>query len=190
MSTTAQLPMLDSDDLGPADEALLDLLREGRVTAPFAADETGYSLQYVRDRLGRLVEHGNARKVYQGLYELKDDPRTGTERTADTEDPPAVAHPNVETDTDVAIREQLEEELPGSGEILQRRVDEIVKMYEFLREHGSAEKSDLLGVVDVEATGYQDENSVWSNMVKGRDTLRALPGVETPPTGRTEWHYE
>ena len=67
--------MLDEDDLGPADEKLLDMLNEGRVTAPFVAEETGYSLQYVRDRLGRLVEHGNARKVYEGLYELVDDPR-------------------------------------------------------------------------------------------------------------------
>jgi hypothetical protein len=71
--------MLDKDDLSPADDKLLDLLREGRVTAPFAADETGYSLQYIRDRLGRLVEHGNARKVYDGLYELVEDPREETE---------------------------------------------------------------------------------------------------------------
>ncbi|RZH68995.1 MarR family transcriptional regulator [Natrinema altunense] len=69
--------MLEEDDLGPADEKLLDMLNEGRVTAPFVADETGYSLQYVRDRLGRLVEHGNARKVYEGLYELEADPRAG-----------------------------------------------------------------------------------------------------------------
>ena len=67
--------MLDEDDLAPVDEAILDLMREGRVTAPFAADETGYSLQYVRDRLARFVEHGNARKVYEGLYELVKDPR-------------------------------------------------------------------------------------------------------------------
>lgn len=70
--------MLDEDDLGPADHALLDLLRDGRVTAPYAADETGYSLQYVRDRLGRLVEHGNAVKIYEGLYELVEDPREET----------------------------------------------------------------------------------------------------------------
>jgi aminopeptidase-like protein len=67
--------MLDEDDLGPADEALLDMLRDGRVIAPFVADETGYSLQYVRDRLGRMVEHGNVQKVYEGLYELVEDPR-------------------------------------------------------------------------------------------------------------------
>lgn len=67
--------MLDKDDLSPADEKLLDLLNEGRITAPFASEETGYSLQYVRDRLRRLVEHGNAYKVYDGLYELVEDPR-------------------------------------------------------------------------------------------------------------------
>jgi len=67
--------MLDEDDLGPADEALLDMLRDGRVIAPFVADETGYSLQYVRDRLGRMVEHGNVQKVYECLYELVSDPR-------------------------------------------------------------------------------------------------------------------
>lgn len=71
---TTTIRMLDEDDLGPADEQLVELLREGRVTAPFAANETGYSLQYVRDRLGRLVEHGNATKVYEGLYELSTDP--------------------------------------------------------------------------------------------------------------------
>lgn len=67
--------MLDSDDLSPADEALLELLSEGRITAPYAAAETGYSLQYVRDRLGRLVEHGNITKIHEGLYELNEDPR-------------------------------------------------------------------------------------------------------------------
>lgn len=66
--------MLTIDDLAPADEEILDLLREGRVTAPFASEQTGYSLQYTRERLNRLVEHGNARKVYDGLYELTDDP--------------------------------------------------------------------------------------------------------------------
>ncbi len=67
--------MLEADDLGPADNKLLDLLHAGRVTAPYAAEETDYSLQYVRDVLGRLVEHGHVQKVHKGLYELVDDPR-------------------------------------------------------------------------------------------------------------------
>lgn len=75
-TTDGLYSMLDEDDLGPADEAILEMLQDGRVTAPYVAEETGYSLQYVRDRLSRLVEHGNARKVYEGLYELIEDPRT------------------------------------------------------------------------------------------------------------------
>lgn len=61
--------------MNPTDEALLDLLAEGRVTAPYAADELGKSLEYVRARLTRLVEHEHAERVHDGLYELVDDPR-------------------------------------------------------------------------------------------------------------------
>lgn len=67
--------MLSDDDLAPADEELLKLLEEGRITAPYAAEETGYSTQYVRERLTRMVEHGNVKKVHEGLYELREDPR-------------------------------------------------------------------------------------------------------------------
>lgn len=69
--------MLDQDDLSPADKEILKMLRDGRVTAPFVAHETEYSLQYVRDRLNRLVEHGHVTKIYEGLYELVKDPRAG-----------------------------------------------------------------------------------------------------------------
>lgn len=95
--------MLDADDLGPADRALLDMLAEGRITAPYAADETGYATQYVRDRLRRLVEHGNARKVYEGLYELVDDPR---ERAAAAVDEPR------EVDIEDQVRGAIESDEP------------------------------------------------------------------------------
>lgn len=76
MSTRSDGLMLDADDLAPADEAVLSVLADGRVTAPYASEETEYTLQYVRDVLTRLTEHGHVRKVYTGLYELEDDPRT------------------------------------------------------------------------------------------------------------------
>jgi DeoR/GlpR family transcriptional regulator of sugar metabolism len=67
--------MLDPDDLTPADEAVLELMRSGRVTAPYAAEETEYTIQYVRDTLTNLRKHGHVRRVHKGLYELVDDPR-------------------------------------------------------------------------------------------------------------------
>jgi len=67
--------MLREEDLAPVDEELLNLLQNVRITAPFASDETRYSSQYIRDRLGRLIEHGNVNKIYEGLYELSCDPR-------------------------------------------------------------------------------------------------------------------
>ena len=70
--------MLDPNDLAPVDEAILNLLHEGRITAPYASEETDYSKQYVRERLRRLVEHDVIRKVHKGLYELNSDPREKT----------------------------------------------------------------------------------------------------------------
>jgi hypothetical protein len=87
------------------------------------------------------------------------------------------------------VEETLRGEIAGSGELLDARVDAIMSMYSVLRERGQAEKDELLDAVDVDATGYASRASVWSNMVKGKDTLSALPGVEPPPTGRSEWRY-
>ena len=67
--------MLDEDDLAPVDHHLLDMMNEGRITAPYAANESNYSKQYLRDQLGRFVEHDIATKVYDGLYQLENDPR-------------------------------------------------------------------------------------------------------------------
>lgn len=68
-------PMLDEDELTPADHHLLEMLKEGRITAPYAASESDYNVQYLRDQLGRMVEHDIAIKVYDGLYQLQNDPR-------------------------------------------------------------------------------------------------------------------
>lgn len=67
------IEVLTPDNLTKTDEEILEMLREGRVTAPFVADELDASQEYVRSRLKRFVEHGHAQKVYTGLYELTED---------------------------------------------------------------------------------------------------------------------
>jgi hypothetical protein len=63
-------------------------------------------------------------------------------------------------------------------------------MYDSLREEGRAEKADLLAEIDADALGYASDDSVWANLIKGRDSLRALPGVESPPPGRSTWQFD
>lgn len=70
-----QVTMLDDGDLAPADREVLDMLQTGRVTAPYVAAQTDYSLQYTRDRLTRLCDHDHVEKIHTGLYELIKDPR-------------------------------------------------------------------------------------------------------------------
>lgn len=71
-----QEPM-DGDDLRPADEALLDVLSEGRATKGMLVDESGYSRNTVYNRLEVLEAAGHITVVHEPtrLFELVNDPR-------------------------------------------------------------------------------------------------------------------
>lgn len=72
---TSATGVLTPDDLNDTDTAVLDVLRKGRVTPQYAADQMDVSRTYASERLKRLVEHGHVEKVAPGLYELVEDPR-------------------------------------------------------------------------------------------------------------------
>jgi len=63
------------DYLNETDVNLLEVLRDGRVTPTFAAEEVGVSREYASERLKRLLEHGHVQRLAAGLYELVSDPR-------------------------------------------------------------------------------------------------------------------
>jgi len=205
---------LDPDQLNETDAGILDLLRVGRVTPRYAAGELDRQQPYINQRLKRLLEHEHVRRVDRGLYELVDDPRGEQEETTPRdqavvdedqerderadgrrgrpprgpdelrpgEDPPETL---LSDDQEAMLRERL----AGSGAKLDGRVDAVRAMYGRLLVLGEAEKDELLGPVNIEATGYAHADSVWSNVVKGKDTLAALPGVEKPGAGMSTWRY-
>jgi len=63
---------MDEDDLRPADEAILDVLQEGRATKGMLVDESGYSRNTVYNRLEVLEAAGHVRVVHEPtrLFEL------------------------------------------------------------------------------------------------------------------------
>jgi len=68
---------MDESDLRPADEAILDVLQEGRATKGMLVDESGYSRNTVYNRLEVLEAAGHVRVVHEStrLFELVSDPR-------------------------------------------------------------------------------------------------------------------
>lgn len=74
MSTT-ESTVLDPEDLNPTDRAILDELREGRVTPAYVAEVHGYTSGNVRNRMTNLAQHEHVRALGGGLYELIYDPR-------------------------------------------------------------------------------------------------------------------
>ena len=70
MSTVTE--SMDADDMRKADWAIVDVLRDGRANAPFIAEETDYSAQYVRERLARLKQDDIVVQLGHGLYALNE----------------------------------------------------------------------------------------------------------------------
>jgi DNA-binding Lrp family transcriptional regulator len=63
---------MDADDMRDADWEIVAVLHEGRANAPFIAERTGYSAQYIRERLGRLKQDDIVEQLGHGLYELNE----------------------------------------------------------------------------------------------------------------------
>ena len=75
--TQAKHTSMDETDLRPADEAILDVLQDGRATKGMLVDESGYSRNTVYNRLEVLVAAGHVTVVHEAtrLFELVSDPR-------------------------------------------------------------------------------------------------------------------
>jgi len=63
---------MDAGDMRDADWEIVDELREGRANAPLLAEQTGYSAQYIRERLGRLKQDDIVEALGHGIYELNE----------------------------------------------------------------------------------------------------------------------
>jgi DeoR/GlpR family transcriptional regulator of sugar metabolism len=74
ISTGTVLSNVTDIDLSPTDRAIFEMLREGRCTPAYIAEEHGYSRAHVRNRLQRLTEHNYVTRLHKGLYELDSDP--------------------------------------------------------------------------------------------------------------------
>lgn len=64
---------MDAADLREIDWKIISILREGRNNAPNIAERTGYSRQYIAERLGNLKTHDIIAPIGNGIYELAPD---------------------------------------------------------------------------------------------------------------------
>lgn len=83
MSIVTQV--MDADDLRDADWAIIEELRDGRNNAPNIADATGYTRQYLAERIRTLKMNDIVTPLGHGLYELNPENVPG-EREEDDEE--------------------------------------------------------------------------------------------------------
>lgn len=62
--------LMDAKNMRDADWAIIDVLRDGRANAPYIAERTDYSPQYIRERLARLKQDHVVIPLGHGLYDV------------------------------------------------------------------------------------------------------------------------
>jgi hypothetical protein len=147
------------------------------------------------DRLWNMKDRGQSYEDV--IWSLIDERESGRETRESAPEPTRDETPTATRARDQPSQDGRERlgaavadlDVPGSGELADARREAIASMAELLRERGTAEKSDMLAVVDPDAVGYASEASVWSNLIKGKDTLTVIDGVQKPPEGRSTWRW-
>lgn len=201
--------VLQYEDLNEADRAIIDELREGRNIPSNIASNLDYTREYVSSRLKRLKEHNIVRNIGGGVYELVEEnvPTEGIAESGSSEAEPAPMDEHAETwdateeDHD-HVQAALEDVEFPSTKNREECIETVRAAYEYLQEKGTATMSEfVLEVMPEHPTGYDAEADVekfndpdkrnrstwWRRVVK--PGLEALPDVESPPSGGSDWKY-
>lgn len=194
-------PRVTDDDL----LAVFDDTDDPVLSTAEVADRLPIKRRGTLDRLRRLEDQGDvASKSIGGRNtvwwsvdddDVQDD-RAGEDIAATGSSTPATDAPRdqdpapVQDQQDGDVQARIDAlDLPGSGETLAARRDAIRRLYDYLQDQGTAQKSDFLDQIDADAVGYASAGSFWSNCVKGRDSLQSLPGVDAPGEGEHTWRF-
>jgi hypothetical protein len=78
---------------------------------------------------------------------------------------------------------------PGSGKNREKREQALRDAYEYLAEHGQAQRSDFKDLLGDEVGYSGGFRSWWTNYVKAKDALKQLPDVDAPAEGEHTWYY-
>ncbi|RLM87896.1 winged helix-turn-helix domain-containing protein [Haloarcula sp. Atlit-7R] len=189
-------------DLNDADESIINTLREGRNTPSILARELDYSREYVSQRLRRLREHDIVARVDRGLYELVEEnaPAVGDEdgqqRREEPTTPPSETSPvDREERRETNVEDALDAvDFPGGRE-REECVEAVRAAYEYLQREGSGTMREFVrevmpehpvgyDVPDLEP-GERYRGAWWRKVVK--PGLAAIPDVESPPRGASDW---
>lgn len=194
--------LVEHDRVRRVDRGLYELATGENIHVPEDLADELYSMKgrqatYV-DLLRELVETSS-----DSARSAPDPAAGGDTTTIDVETPSTTAATGTETQgegvpdvdpdridgLDVPDVNHLYDELAGQDDLLTHRVAAILDMFTHLRQEGSADTAALKDLVDPDVVDYEDDTSVWSNMVAGHDTLKSLPGVEKPQHGKSTWKH-
>lgn len=181
---------------------VFDDVRGPVITSSDVADQLDCTTEAARQKLTRLYDQGEVDKRKTGRvvvwWHTGGTPPTPSERTPTETAGEQRAEPEPSPDTtplaqDGQDAERLDDAIaavdtPGSGETRERREQALREAYEYLKDHGQAQKSDFKNLLG-DDVGYAGFQGWWQNYIHGKDALAQLPNVEPPGEAEDIWHY-
>lgn len=165
------------------------------LTAGDVVDEMEIARRTAHNKLNALVERGvlETRKVgARGRVWWIPDRRDGDGAREHPDVPTEPAARKVEPPTDDrrdGIKAAIAAvDTPGSGQTQQDREQALKRAYQYLQEHGTAQRKDFKELLG-DDVGYASFDSWWTNYVKAKDALKQLPNVDAPAEGEHTWTY-
>jgi DNA-binding Lrp family transcriptional regulator len=147
------------------------------LTAGDIADALDCSRRTAHNKLGELTERGLLRTRKVGARS----------RVWWTPLDAASQHGEDDGRRSAATDAAYEVELPGSGDILERRREALLAAYDYLSSHPQAKKADFLRDVYPDHSAEFESAEGWWNAIQ--PALREMPGVDPPKERGHIWHY-
>jgi len=174
MAATPYAAMVDRDDvdfeLREIDERILDELERARCTRRHLADLLGVSPDYIYQRIDLLQKLGVVDVIHDGFYQLAGDvDSAGDEQSGGSID----------------IRAAVEAADWGGSNYARTdaRVDALVKVVEYLRQHGRGTTKELVPMLEDELGEEPNNQRMLS------DICKTVEGVEGPTTGSNVYRW-
>lgn len=159
------------------------------ITSSDVAEALDCTTEAARQKLTRLYDQGKVDKRKTGRTTVwwQTDSSTTSASTPTPEEPPQEPREPAERGAEIdAALERVD--TPGTGQSREKREEALRTAYEYLKEHGEAQRKDFKELLG-DDVGYASFSSWWNNYVKAKNALKQLPNVEAPAEGEHTWRY-
>jgi DNA-binding Lrp family transcriptional regulator len=179
-------------DLRDIDERILDLLREGRCTRRYLAEQLGVTGEYVYQRVDLLRRLGLIEVIHDGFYRLADDAES-RERTESQSEPARAPETHVGSEPDPEPADEIDRVVEAAAASwddrngrLDARKDAARAALRELRDRGLMTKEEMLELEELHPVEGQSPDTWYRANIHEKGPLKRVAQYDS---GERAWRW-